>query len=721
MSSFNSTITGNFTLPTYGTSSSQPASSRTAPFQPPPFDFHPGPGSSTAFDPALYWLGKEISHILDGLSNDFNAHTKKLTEQFKPYVMTIASFAKQMCKERFTPFPANLPAGSIQMKTQYCYMMRFQPKTGASSTEGAQSSASAEQPTLESEGSHTDLIVNFFIPEEVAFADPLSLKVAALKIMLKDPSFNRTFLEKAIEKDCRLLALLCVLNAQNPQETLKAALDYVQEIDTAHQTESKCFYFLKLFAKESHSDFHELEHIPESFFSEELVNFLLLCYVPPQDLLNYALIKEANLNVLNHIIASAPENSMKAFIPRYYIDVIRTLSTESERTETIIQYLTEQNCFREDEAPLARAIDSVLKATRDDAPLKVIRYLIEENKDADGKTIDIRANSGPLLETAINKRHWPLVAYLLQKGVNINAINTEADVRISPISRAFSNSYLTPLYVIQLLLDANPDLNIADYRGATALHWFSCYLTQKPFGSTVEVMKKLLEKGANPFQRDNRGELPLSWLLTQFRSNLKIQISQAVKLLLEKMGDLSAYKEPSDLFLHLAIESGFPLKIIRLLIDKGANVHAVNQKQQTALHSAALVRPTNPEIFEYLINAGVDPHALDYIERIAWMYIEEEAILNQTLQIKNKTILSQALRNFKFSTASFNLNLIKNLVEAGADPYEKGLDGKNAFDLAKELPNTWVLKKLTEVCAAKETANDLLIKQVAQFLKLLGW
>lgn len=141
----------------------------------------------------------------------------------------------------------------------------------------------------------------------------------------------------------------------------------------------------------------------------------------------------------------------------------------------------------------------------------------------------------------------------------------------------------------------------------------------------VETVKLLLENGVDP-TLENRGHTALHLAILSMMDDKGIA---TVEILLEKFPTLvniagTPSNEETDPTspLQLACMSpaslntnkDFTLELVRLLIDKGADISILNSQNETLLHLVALgtyigLTPPDPEVIKLLINAGVDVNA----------------------------------------------------------------------------------------------------------------
>jgi len=119
----------------------------------------------------------------------------------------------------------------------------------------------------------------------------------------------------------------------------------------------------------------------------------------------------------------------------------------------------------------------------------------------------------------------------------------------------------------------------------------------------------LLQKGADPNARDNRGRTPvLNLSISGFNSGLykdeldssrytpPPQRGHIPELLLKYGGDVSACDNDGNTALHLAADNSYPeLELVQWLLAKGADVNALNNSGETPLYRT-------PETFQFTSN-----------------------------------------------------------------------------------------------------------------------
>jgi ankyrin repeat protein len=150
--------------------------------------------------------------------------------------------------------------------------------------------------------------------------------------------------------------------------------------------------------------------------------------------------------------------------------------------------------------------------------------------------------------------------------------------RVSPLyyTLLFGHTYLA-----QYLIRNRPgDLGATDICGRTALHIAA-------FKSDFDVVQMLVDAAHIAVNcRDNKDCTPLHYAMYDGDQESHEDVSRCVELLLERGADVVAQNNRGSTPLHLAA-SNMSGKTIRLLIKNGAKINLQNSKNQTALHIAS--------------------------------------------------------------------------------------------------------------------------------------
>lgn len=146
---------------------------------------------------------------------------------------------------------------------------------------------------------------------------------------------------------------------------------------------------------------------------------------------------------------------------------------------------------------------------------------------------------------------------------------------------------------LKTLLGQSADVNTRDGRGETPLMYAASV-------GSLDAMKLLLEKGADVNAQNQFGSTALIWSATDLGK---------VELLLEHGANPNLASKRGRTALLVAAMSDRSAPIVRLLIDKGADVQAKDFLKTTALKAATFGNDT--ETVRLLLDAGLDPNAAD--------------------------------------------------------------------------------------------------------------
>lgn len=261
--------------------------------------------------------------------------------------------------------------------------------------------------------------------------------------------------------------------------------------------------------------------------------------------------------------------------------------------------------------------------------------------------------------------------------------------------------------IIQHLIDKGADVNAATDRGATVIH-VACY------GNQAEIVKLLVKHGAAVDVADKSGKPPLRLVV----GDSSDEAQQIVQTLLDAgaavdvqtMAQLGWYDVLVDALnddpeliaqpigktlLHTAASRG-DMRMVRMLLEKGATLDGRDEGGMTAMHRAAL--SNRPEVVKFLLDKGANPnqvgkyqHAL-YSAAIAGSPVITKMLIDAGAEVDKKTryqytALSQA-------ASAGKLEVVKVLVEAGADVNRVTKNNQTAVTAAVDAGQLEVLKYL---------------------------
>ena len=146
---------------------------------------------------------------------------------------------------------------------------------------------------------------------------------------------------------------------------------------------------------------------------------------------------------------------------------------------------------------------------------------------------------------------------------------------------------------INVMLDNMPFIHsVKDSQGWSPLHWAA-------YEENTEIIKLLLDRGADIKARNNGGDTPLHWAVYVGKTEI-------VQLLLDRGADIEAKNNLGDTSLHKAVKNG-STETVQLLLDKNANIETKNNDGDTPLHMATYFGKT--EIVQLLLGRGADIEA----------------------------------------------------------------------------------------------------------------
>jgi ankyrin repeat protein len=293
-----------------------------------------------------------------------------------------------------------------------------------------------------------------------------------------------------------------------------------------------------------------------------------------------------------------------------------------------------------------------------------IEILLENNP----QLITSRDESGnTLLHLAVRQKQIETVSYLLDKGADVNAVNTNQQ---TPLHVA---AYIGSADIAGLLIENGADVSLADYQMHTPLHYAarsgSNEVTElllkngapleakNTYGrtplllcareqGTPEVARILIEAGADVNVKDKYESTPLE--LAAWRG-----YSGIVSLLVENGAEIPVTGRKARTILISACQEGL-YDLFRMQVEKGIDINIANNSQGTLMHDAA--KGGSPEIVEVLIEKGLKTDSKD---KSGWTPLHYAALNNR-------------------------VNVIQTLLDRGADINARNLMGQTAYNVAEE-------------------------------------
>jgi ankyrin repeat protein len=244
------------------------------------------------------------------------------------------------------------------------------------------------------------------------------------------------------------------------------------------------------------------------------------------------------------------------------------------------------------------------------------------------------------------------------------------------------------LAVLDTLLKERAGVNVRDTEGATPLMYAAAV-------GSIDAMNRLLAAGADVNARNALGSSALTWAVKDLAK---------VKLLLDHGADVNVTSIPGRTPLLVATMHNPSAEVVKLLIAHGADAHAVDKLHATALHTAAVAADIGT--LRVLLDAKVDVNARDAADFTPLMVAAAngsveavklllsrgarvndasgagEVIIHAPARVKNGVLALGSFTPLLLAAPGGSTELVKTLIDAGADVNAKDLRGMTPLMLA---------------------------------------
>ena len=279
-----------------------------------------------------------------------------------------------------------------------------------------------------------------------------------------------------------------------------------------------------------------------------------------------------------------------------------------------------------------------------------------------------------------------------------------------PSSKIFEAVKNNDIKEVRSLLDQKVDPNSVDGDGDHLLMNAVMY-------SSLDCMQLLIEKGSNVNAKNKIEETALMWsvhdlakmkLLIQHGADVNAKAKtgntplliasvghgkyDAVKLLIDKEADVRAVNNRKENALIRASLFG-DTATVSLLLSKGLDINALSMDSTTALINAVL-NFNKPVIFQ-LLEKGADPDKLSFFGltslSFAVIFTDAEsvkAILKKTKKVNAMDVGGNTVLMYAGYNEHDDVEMIKALLDKGADVNIQAKDGATALSWASKKGNT---------------------------------
>ena len=248
-------------------------------------------------------------------------------------------------------------------------------------------------------------------------------------------------------------------------------------------------------------------------------------------------------------------------------------------------------CYR---TPLMMAVNynkTFYDAMEEVCPLpEIVEFLL--NADAKINEVDSEGNTALMLAVQVNNPDCKVIETLLDAGADVNV---ECN-GLRAVDYARRNPKLVGTEIFKRLESMTKPLSYKRHANASEMLEFI-------YKNLADELKAVIADGANVNEREKEG----GWTILMSAVHSEEVDLEIIKILLESGAEINAIDEFHETALKKAVYNQYnekSLDVIKLLIDAGADINAANDEGWTPLMEAAY--HNNPDIVKLLVDCGAD-------------------------------------------------------------------------------------------------------------------